>query len=146
MDLSKLPKLTRRSQKRVGRGIGSGKGGHTSGRGQKGQKSRGDIPIIFEGTKIKKSFIKRLPLMRGRGKLKPQGEKATVINLSNLENWPKATPVTTENLVKNGLLSDGEAVKILGKGEVKQELDIRVEISKPAKEKVIAAGGKIMES
>ncbi|MFH1960896.1 MAG: 50S ribosomal protein L15, partial [Patescibacteria group bacterium] len=42
MNLSNLPKLkgSRRSAKRVGRGIGSGKGGHTSGRGNKGQKAR----------------------------------------------------------------------------------------------------------
>ncbi len=64
----KLPKVVAKSKKRVGRGMGSGKGSHTSGRGQKGQKSRSDLHILFEGLKMKKSFLKRLPLTRGKGK------------------------------------------------------------------------------
>ncbi len=63
-----LPKVIKKSKKRVGRGMGSGKGSHTSGRGQKGQKSRGDLHILFEGLKVKKSFLKRLPLKRGKAK------------------------------------------------------------------------------
>lgn len=54
--------------KRLGRGYGSGKGGHTCGRGQKGQKSRTKIHILFEGVKVKKSTLKKLPLLRGKGK------------------------------------------------------------------------------
>jgi ribosomal protein L15 len=68
----RLPKVVQRSKKRVGRGIGSGKGGHTSGRGQKGQKSRGKIGVLFEGMKVKKSLLKRLPKMRGKGKFHPR--------------------------------------------------------------------------
>lgn len=56
------------AKKRLGRGYGSGKGGHTSGRGQKGQKSRTNIHILFEGLKVKKSTIKKFPLLRGKGK------------------------------------------------------------------------------
>lgn len=56
------------STKRLGRGYGSGKGGHTSGRGQKGQKSRTKIHILFEGLKVKKSTLKKFPLLRGKGK------------------------------------------------------------------------------
>ena len=44
--------------KRLGRGYGSGKGGHTSGRGQKGQKSRTNIHILFEGLKVKNLHLK----------------------------------------------------------------------------------------
>ena len=43
------------TKKRLGRGYGSGVGGHTSNRGQKGQKSRTDLHILFEGLKVKKS-------------------------------------------------------------------------------------------
>lgn len=64
----RLPKVVTKSKKRVGRGMGSGKGSHTSGRGQKGQKSRGHIGVLFEGMKMRKSFLKRLPLIRGKGK------------------------------------------------------------------------------
>lgn len=56
------------AKKRLGRGYGSGKGGHTSSRGQKGQKSRTDVHILFEGLKVKKSTIKKFPLLRGKGK------------------------------------------------------------------------------
>ena len=68
----RLPKVTIRPKKRVGRGMGSGKGSHTSGRGQKGQKSRSHISVLFEGMKMKKSYLKRLPLMRGKGKFLPK--------------------------------------------------------------------------
>ena len=66
--MTNLPKVVSKSKKRVGRGMGSGKGSHTSSRGQKGQKSRGHIGVLFEGMKMRKSFLKRLPLLRGKGK------------------------------------------------------------------------------
>lgn len=70
MNRIRLPKIKQRSQKRLGRGYGSGKGGHTSSRGQKGQKSRTKVNVLFEGIKVKKSLIKKLPFQRGRGKNK----------------------------------------------------------------------------
>lgn len=70
--MNKLPKVVTKRKKIVGRGIGSGRGGHTSGRGQKGQKTRGSINVLFEGLKVKKSFLKRLPLQRGKGKFHPK--------------------------------------------------------------------------
>ncbi len=66
----KLPKVKYKTKKRVGRGHGSGKGAHTVGRGQKGQKAREKVHILFEGLKVKKSLIKRLPKLRGKGKFK----------------------------------------------------------------------------
>jgi large subunit ribosomal protein L15 len=66
--MTKLPKIVAKSKKRLGRGMGSGKGSHTSSRGQKGQKSRGTIGVLFEGMKMRKSYLKRLPLLRGKGK------------------------------------------------------------------------------
>jgi large subunit ribosomal protein L15 len=68
----RLPKVIAKSKKRVGRGMGSGKGSHTVGRGQKGQKTRRKIGVLFEGVKMKKSLLKRLPLMRGKGKFHPK--------------------------------------------------------------------------
>jgi large subunit ribosomal protein L15 len=70
--MTRLPKVITKSKKRLGRGMGSGKGSHTSSRGQKGQKSRGNIGVLFEGMKVKKSFFKRLPLKRGKGKFHPK--------------------------------------------------------------------------
>jgi large subunit ribosomal protein L15 len=62
--LSSLTKITTRSKKRLGRGYGSGKGGHTSSRGQKGQKSRvgSKVPLWFEGGALPLS--KRIPMWR----------------------------------------------------------------------------------
>lgn len=115
-----LPKVTVRRKKRVGRGVGSGKGSHTAGRGQKGQKSMGDINILFEGLKMKKSFLKRLPLMRGKGKFHPNGKPVTV-NLSKLESLPTGSKITVELLVKEKLvdakLAKAFGVKILGGGK-----------------------------
>lgn len=70
--MTNLPKVVQKSKKRLGRGMGSGKGSHTVGRGQKGQKARGGVHILFEGFKMKKSLIKRLPLARGKGKFHPK--------------------------------------------------------------------------
>lgn len=70
-----LPRVVEKGKKRVGRGLGSGKGGHTVGRGQKGQKSREKVGVSFFGTKMKKSLLKRLPMQRGKGKLKPHPKK-----------------------------------------------------------------------
>lgn len=70
--------------------MGSGKGSHTSGRGQKGQKSRGTIGVLFEGMKVRKSFLKRLPLMRGKGKFhakKTRREK--YVAFKNKKSAPK---------------------------------------------------------
>ena len=65
-----LLRVTKRRKKRVGRGTGSGKGSHTVGKGQKGQKSREKVSINFFGTKMKKSLLKRIPFQRGKGRLK----------------------------------------------------------------------------
>jgi len=143
MNLTQVTKLVARSSKRVGRGIGSGKGGHTAGRGNKGQKARGKIPVSFEGTKFKKSLIKRLPLLRGKGKFKAWGDKYQAINLSRLEKWSAKMEVTQENLEKQGIAVPGKPVRILGGGEAPQSLTIKVSISKQAAEKVTKAGGTI---
>lgn len=146
MELSKLPKLGRRSKKRVGRGYGSGKGGHTVGRGAKGNKARGKIPIWFEGGQL--PLIRRLPFLRGKdrfGRLKP---KSVVINLKALNLITKENEITIDTLVKYGLVKSDEAkkfgVKILGEGEIKRAMTILVPISKPAGEKIIKAGGSTL--
>ena len=54
------------AKKRLGRGYGSGKGGHTSSRGQKGQKSRTDVHVLFEGLKVKNLLLKISTFKRKR--------------------------------------------------------------------------------
>lgn len=138
MEITMLKNPDRR-QKRLGRGIGSGKGGHTVGRGQKGQRSRGKIGLLFEGVKVKKSFLKRLPLRRGRGKFKAS-PKPVIIKLGQLNVFRTGTKVDITQLVKQGLVSEKQArklgVKILSGGKLEKKLEIVVPISKKAAKEV----------
>lgn len=142
----KLPKLTDKTKKRVGRGYGSGRGGHTSGRGQKGQKARTNIHVLFEGVKVKKSLIKKLPFQRGKGKFKPS-KKPLIVNLKYLNILPTGSKVDLGLLVKHKIVQKEDAetfgVKILGDGELNKKLIICLPISKSAAKKVEKAGGSI---
>lgn len=147
MELNKLPKITKRAGKRVGRGRGSGKGGHTAGRGQKGQKVREKIALLFEGTKAKKSLLKRLPLLPGKGKLKPR-RKPQVVNLKFLNLFPANAEVTGESLAKLKIVDHSliktVGVKILGDGKLDVPLIVRLPCSKGARKKIETAGGKVI--
>ena len=142
-----LPKITSRRKKRVGRGYGSGKGGHTSGRGQKGQKSRKSLGVLFEGVKVKKSLIKRLPLRRGKGKFHA-GKKPLIIKTNYLNLLPAGCLVNLEALIKNKIVKKDEAeesgVKILGGGKVSKKLTIAVPISASAAKNIKEAGGSVL--
>ncbi|MCX7955723.1 MAG: hypothetical protein N2593_01260 [Patescibacteria group bacterium] len=71
--LSKLPKIVNKNKKRLGRGLGSGKGAK-SGRGiTRHQKAREKIPLHFEGGQGR--MIKKFPLLRGKGKNKSKINK-----------------------------------------------------------------------
>jgi large subunit ribosomal protein L15 len=136
----KLQKIVVRGKKRVGRGAGSGKGFHTSGRGQKGQKARTGVHILFEGFKVKKSLLRRLPMQRGKNKFKPNNRKPLVINLDVLNLLPEGSKVNIESLVKAGIITNTDAqkygVKILGKGKLEKNLQIELPISKSAAKKL----------
>lgn len=138
MALEKLSKTVAKPKKRLGRGYGSGKGGHTSSRGQKGQKSRSKLPLYFEGSKMRKSLIRRLPMLRGKRRFKAGGSKPVIFNLKDFADWPKATPVTVESLVKAGWVVQGASVKLLGDGDLKEKLKFDLPMSKAAAKKVNA--------
>jgi large subunit ribosomal protein L15 len=132
-------KIKANKMKRVGRGYGSGKGGHTVGRGSKGQKARSHIDVMFEGLKMKKSLIKKLPLQRGKGRNKP-ARSAIVIKLDYLNLMPEGSEVTIESLIKNkivdGKIARAVGVKILGGGKLTKKLKIMVPMSKGAAKQV----------
>lgn len=144
--MAELPKTVAKKKKRKGRGYGSKKGGHTVGRGQKGQKSRTSLGILFEGVKVKKSLIKRLPQLRGKDKNKSRPGPIT-LNLTDLSDWPANIKVNVENLVKRALVDEVKArsrgVKILGQGEIKKSLTVEVDTSSSAAKKIEKAGGKV---
>lgn len=149
MSLHTLKNVVGKSKKRVGRGLGSGKGGHTVGRGQKGQKTRGKISPLFEGTKVKKSLIKRLPLLRGKGKLKSRGLPVFVVDVSSLNVLPNGSTVSVESLIHEGIAPKeaiNAKVKILGNGQLSKKLTVIMRTSKGAKITIEKAGGSVVST
>ena len=125
---------SKRVEKRVGRGIGSGHG-KTSCRGQKGQGSRsgGRVPPWFEGGQM--PILRRLPK---RGFKNPFKVEYVVINVGELgKHFESGEVVDLEALYKKGILKGKrQLVKILGDGDISIPLTIKVHaISKSAKDK-----------
>ncbi|MBO0778430.1 MAG: 50S ribosomal protein L15 [Ktedonobacteraceae bacterium] len=138
---------SRKAERRVGRGHGSGRG-KTSGRGQKGQKARsgGSISRAFSGGQTRLS--RRLPFVRGQGNSNAAFRKEyTIINLADLEPFGPDTHVSPEQLVEVGLVSSSEGrglIKVLGDGEIDRALTVRAhKFSASAKAKIEAAGGSV---
>lgn len=144
MKLDKLPKSSSKRKKRAGRGYGSGKGGHTVGRGAKGAKARSKIKPWFEGGQTPLS--KRLSMKRGKEKFKARPKPIT-LNVKFLNLLPKNTQVSINSLVKHGLVDKKDAkiygVKILGGGDLQVALKVALPCSKGAEDKIKKAGGKI---
>jgi large subunit ribosomal protein L15 len=145
------PAQARRARKRVGRGLGSGKGRY-SGRGIKGQKSRAGshkLPAGFEGGQM--PIDMRLPKLRGNtsADAMPIGPFRTYsqpVNLRDLEaRFEAGAEVTPEALVAARLLKNTRTdVKILGVGELTKALTVSAHgFSKSAREKIEAAGGTV---
>lgn len=149
-ELSKLKVLSwesntvgkRKKAMRVGRGEGSGKG-TTAGRGQKGQQSRSGYSRRwgFEGGQM--PLHRRLPK---KGFTNIFAKDFEVLNVSKLAGLEKGTVVTAELLKERGVVSriGKDGVKILGGGDLKVALHVRVaKLSKSAAEKIVAAGGTV---
>ena len=144
MQLNQLPKYSSKKSKRVGRGYGSGKGGHTATRGQKGQKSRSKIPIWFEGGQL--PFIRRLPFIKGKNRFKSL-TNTTVINVADLEGFKKDQIVDNIALHKRGLINLKESqgrIKVLGRGKLTKALKVKLITSKQAESKIKKAGGEVL--
>jgi large subunit ribosomal protein L15 len=151
LNLSNLsPAQPREDRKRVGRGLGSGKGRY-SGRGIKGQKSRSGshkMPAGFEGGQTK--LYMRLGKLRGATSkdAMPIGPFRTFtqpVNLRDLERFDAGDEVTPETLVERRLIKNTRTdIKLLGMGEVTKKLTVRVHaISASAREKIEGAGGTV---
>lgn len=135
------------SRKRVGRGIGSGKG-KTAGRGVKGQKSRSGVSINgYEGGQM--PIYRRLP-KRGFSNAR-FGKDYNIVSLARLQAAVDAgkldakKPVNAEALVAAGVIRrEKDGVRVLADGDLKAELDLTViGASHSAIEKIEKAGGKI---
>ena len=146
MKLNTLSSKSSKNKKRLGRGIGSGKG-KTCGRGHKGQKSRSGVAIkSFEGGQM--PLYRRLPK---RGFKSTKNKAIAIINLSRIQeivNNKKILPdikINLQNLQKSKLINNKyRKLKLLGSGDIKEKFDVEVDfISKAAKEKIEKLGGKV---
>jgi len=143
MNLTSLPKIVAKPNRRIGRGHGSGRV-KTSGRGTKGQKARENIKLTFAGSSLQASWLKRLPLKRGKGKNKSPQDKPLVVNLKYLNTLKPQTEVTLESLRAGGIITNQtNKVKILGDGELTVPLIVKLPCSKGAQAKIVKAGGRV---
>ena len=147
MSLAKLPKIkTKEKKKRVGRGYGSGKGGHTVGLGTKGQKARqGKKPWKgFEGGQT--PLYKKLPTIRGFKR--SFAVKIVTLRIEKLNKFKDGDELTPERLLKEGILkkSKKQAVKVVAGGELKKKLSLKgFKFSENARKQIEKAGAKILE-
>jgi large subunit ribosomal protein L15 len=151
LNLSNLkPASPRQERKRVGRGMGSGKGRY-SGRGIKGQKSRsgshkmragfegGQMPIYMRLGKQRGSYSKdAMPVG-------PHRTQTVPVNIRDLDRFDEGAEVTPESLAELGLIRNTRVdVKILGHGDLKKKLTVTAHFfSASAREKIEGAGGSV---
>ena len=134
-------KGSRKAPIRLGRGVGSGTG-KTAGRGTKGLNSRsgGGVRPGYEGGQM--PLHRRLPK---RGFANIFRKNIAVINIRDLKRFDKGSVVDEAALVRAGLIrGKRDGIKLLGHGEIDYAVEIKInKISKSAREKVEAAGGKV---
>jgi len=132
-----------KTNKRLGRGQGSGRGG-TSTKGHKGAKSRSGYSqkMGFEGGQM--PLQRRVPKF---GFKRPQKVVLKPVNLDILQQLvdkTKAKVVDLELLEKNGIVGKKDVVKILGRGELTSKVDVSAhKFSSTAVEAIEKLGGKI---
>ena len=133
---------SKKSRKRVGRGIGAGQG-KTAGRGTKGQGSRsgGGKGPYFEGGQL--PLVRRLPFKRGFRNI--WRVEYAEVNLERLNAFKSGAEVTPETLSEAGIVkSAAKPVVILGRGELDKPLTVKAHrFSASARARIEAAGGSV---
>ncbi len=129
-------------RRRAGRGIAAGRG-KTAGRGMKGQGARsgGGKGLYFQGGNL--PFFRRLPFKRGF--TPPNQVTFNEVNLDQLEGFRANSVVSPESLNEARLIRNmSNPVVVMGRGELKKSLKVKVHrITKGAKKKIEAAGGSV---
>ena len=151
MDLSNLKPAegATHSKQRLGRGEGSGRGGHSSTRGTKGQSSRsgaGNRPIWFEGGQT--PLFQRVPKHGfNQAPFRKDYHVANVKRLQRLVDEGRLDteePVTPEVLAEQGAVRSADRVKILGDGQLDAALEVSAhDFSASAREKIEDVGGSV---
>jgi large subunit ribosomal protein L15 len=151
LNLSNLkPAQERKDRKRIGRGLGSGKGRYST-RGLKGQKARsgshkmragfegGQMPIYMRLGK------QRGPYSKDAMPMGPHRTRTVAVNVRDLERFDAGTEITPESLAQAGLIRNTKYdLKVLGHGDLSKQLSVSAHnFSKSAREKIEKAGGSI---
>lgn len=143
MLLANLPKVVKDTKKRLGRGRGTGVGGHTVGRGQKGQKTRGVIPLWFEGGQL--PLVRRTPFIKGKHRFQVINNQPTAVNFDLLsKHFEDKSIVDSTSLAKALKVSEKVAkngFKIIATGKLTKALEVKVPASAGAIKAITAAGG-----
>ena len=144
MDLSTLKPAegSVKNNKRIGRGEGSGRGG-TSTKGHKGAQSRSGYSkkLGFEGGQM--PLQRRVPKFgfKNKGRVEYKGINLDILQL--LIDKANLKSIDLDTLVSNGLASKNDRVKVLGRGELKSTIEVKLHaFSSTAKEAIEKAGGK----
>ena len=131
-----------KNSKRIGRGEGSGKGG-TATRGTKGAQARAgyEHKIGFEGSQM--PIQRRLPKFGFKNPTRVEYKAVNVAAVQAVAEALSVSEINTEDLVRAGLASKNDLVKVLGNGELTAALNVTAHaFSKSAVSKIEAAGGK----
>lgn len=142
--LSNLAKIVDNKKKRLGRGLGSGKGAKTGRGTTRHQKARESIPLAFEGGQAR--MIKRFPLLRGKGRNKSKNQRPTIIKLHELNIFKDGDIIDIDVLLKKKLIDDKtkrSGVKILNGGKFEKKLTVKLPVSKSSKKLIEKLGGKV---
>jgi large subunit ribosomal protein L15 len=151
LNLSNLkPASPRKNRKRIGRGMGSGKGRY-AGRGIKGQKARSGSHKLragFEGGQMPiymRLGKQRGPYSKDAMPIGPHRTFMAAVNVRDLERFDAEAEVTPQSLAEAGLVRSAKVeVKILGQGELTKKLSVTAHaFSATAREKIEAAGGSV---
>jgi large subunit ribosomal protein L15 len=138
-DLKPAPGASK-ARMRVGRGIGSGKGG-TAGRGTKGTRARGGVRAFFEGGQM--PIARRIPFLKGFKP--PRPHLFEPVNLSTL-GAVEGDRIGPEEMRAQGLVrrKGKKPIKLLGDGELERAVTVRAHaFSAAARSKIEAAGGTV---
>lgn len=142
--LSNLPKITRKKNKRLGRGLASGKGAK-SGRGTtRHQKARESIPLAFEGGQGK--MIKKFPLLRGKGRNKSIRTVTNIVKIERLNNFKDGETVDLKKLKEEKIINPKaslSSVKVLANGKLTKKLTVKLPVSKTVKKIIEKLGGQV---
>jgi large subunit ribosomal protein L15 len=129
----------RTRRKRMGRGEGSGHG-KTTGRGTKGTRARGKVPLFFEGGQM--PLVRRVPKLKGF--TPPNRTVYGSVNVSDLQEMEQSEVGPDELRAAGFIRKRDKLIKVLGSGEISRSLTVRAHaFSRSARSKIESAGGKV---